>query len=913
MRPLLLAAVLMAALPALAGDAVDGALADLGADDAQRREAAGTLLWNAGPEALERAKKVLAETTDAEVRARLGPIVEWLTVQAKCLPLEAAWKDRWFLIREDGEIVGVEHQQAVLEVAAGERVWKFVHETDAVMRGSTPERIRLVVRARQDLHLTPLDAELEAKSQNGAVRIRYRWKDGEISVEVLENSVGGNDFHRRSYPAQPLEREDDGPFTVDALLAERIERASLAGLDRVQFAVNRFMETDRDGVKCTLYQARFDGVEAVEAGGRRLQARRYVHEAEAGMSAATYWVADGEGLVKAVIDRLELTKCDEAAARAAGLDPASMRLKEARARVDALVAGGAGAARDEAELAVLASPEALAPVREALKADTDGDLRTRLERCERWLDPEIAREDLARLLAERYFEIRMDDAVVGAERFGASPVEIGGRPALAWSGESSLKSDGGRPYSTWTARTLRDPAFTPLDAEYKTVDEKSIAARWRVEVTEGNPTVSVIAGTPPNEMDGSMRPSVLEPALPPTFDGCLPILVERASLCRLPAVRLRAWWPGSESRRITRSFLLVFRDEARLEVAGESRVVRRYEAQGMHPGQFWVSDAGGIVKMTRDDATLVSIPRDAWLASGLDSASIERRTLEKRLAALRGSDPVASNAALVSLLAVPPDQLPAIREAIAAEKDEACRARLESVCRWHDPAFGKEDLAKLGRTRWYAKSMNGARAGWERVGATVDADGKWTFSVASSGSAGPMRAGDFEGTFTSPDFGLSGSYETEISMTSGTSRVRLAASFRGVQVTLKRIVIDGVDVQPPDGTKPLRGEARGPIVSNALVPLLLERASLARLDAVELTTWDLMGSSRLTVKLFEMKGEESVTVGGAAVAARKYVLARSAEAETYWITDAGGVVKLDRAGTEGEAATEEEAKKEDDK
>ncbi len=911
MRALLLAIAVLTALPAFAGDAVDDALADLGADDAQKREAAEKFLWNAGPGALERAEKVLAAATDAEVRARLGPIVEWLALQAKCAPLEAVWKDRWFLMREDGEIVGVEHQRVVLEDDAGMATWKFVHESDALMGGAMPEHARLELRARNDVHLTPVDAELAVEGAEGLVRVRYAWKGAEIRVDVVENAARLRDYPRRSRPSRPLEREDEGPFTLDALVAERVERASLARIDRLSFGANVFMEDD--GLRCPQYALKFAGNEQVDLGGRKVSARKYVQEPASGSPAASYWISDREGLVRAVIDRIELTKCDEATALAAGLDPASMRRKEARACVEALVQAEPGAARDDAELAVLRRADGLGPVREALKAATDEDLKLRLGRCANWLDPDFSRDNVARLWGEKYFEVLENGRSVGAERFGATPATAGGRPALSWSGEFAIGGAVAPAHAAWSGTTLFDPFLSPLAGEFKLVDEDGNVARWRVDLTTGHPAVQILAGTPPPPEDSWRVQFPEREGAPPTFDACLSALVERASLCRLPALRLQAWRLGGEASRRVRNFRVAFEGEEEMDVRGTLRKTRRYAAQDGSAERFWISDADGLVKMDYPGYSLVAMSRDAWLASGWDAASVERRALETRLVALRSPDPTTSGDALLALLSSP-DSLPALRIALESEKDERCRARIESICRWLDPAFGRKELGGLGKTRWYAKRQNGLRCGWERMAASVDETGRWTFAVGAAGSAGQVATGDLDATFVCPDALLAGPYDAEIGMVSSGARIHLTASFSGTLVSFKRLLIDGEEYPAPTDSKPLSGPTRGAVVPKSLLPLLVERASRARLDSVEFSTWDLLGSSRLTTVRFDMKGEEAVTVGGKAVSARKYVSTADDEnQQTLWITDDGGVVKGLVNGIEMEAATEEEAKKEDDK
>ncbi|MEK7469866.1 MAG: hypothetical protein AAB074_21065 [Planctomycetota bacterium] len=904
MRTLIVAMFLACVTSALAGDAVDQALVDLGADESEKRDAAEKLLWNTDGSAWERAKAVLEKSTDAEVKARLGPIVDWMAVQSKCAPLEAAWKDRWFVVREEGEIVGTERQQAVLEDDAGLRTWRFTHESDCILKESHPEHFRLVLRARHDPHMTPVDGELQVTGPEGTARLKFTWKAGQLNSEVIENTGKGSSLLRRSRGTMPLERDGDIPFTVDALIAERIERASLARLDRIEFLANYFMEGS--GTKCLPYVAQFGGVQTVEVAGKRIEARRYFHQ---GGPAAEFWVSDTLGLVRAVIDRLELTRVDEATARAAGLDPASMRLKEAKQRVEELLASQGDNSRSSAELAVLATPEALGPVREALTGPLDDDLNARLTRCANWLNPEFARADMARTWRERYFQVEIEKRRVGAERFGATVVDAGGSPALSWTGECASEGTRGTIRSSWSGRTRFDSFLTPLEAEFRHVSEEGHVARWHVGVVEGRAVVRSIEGEKPrydgasgygNDEDNASRAA-------PTFDPCLSALLERVSLCRLPEVRLQTWRLGQEEGEAVRFAKVKFEGEATETRNGVACLVRHYVVAGSNLEHYWFTDAEGLVRMTYHDCTVTPITRDEWLSSGWDEASLVARIFKSRLDALRGNDASAANEALLALQ-TSPESLPALREAAVSEKDSACKSRLESLCRWLDPAFGRAEIAKIGGARWFANRKGGVRRGWKRLGAKADVEGRWSLSVGSCEDVAAPDEGNLDATFTGPDFGVTNSLDAEVDMHARGSHIVISAEFRGTSIALKKVRIDGEQLAVQGDTKTLSGTARGAILPSDLLPLLLERASLARLECLQVSTWDLLGGSRLTTTTLVFAGKERLKADGKEVATRKYEVAGNGDAGTWWIADETGVVKFHRDGLESVLSTEADAK-----
>ncbi|MCE9583237.1 MAG: hypothetical protein K8T20_12170 [Planctomycetes bacterium] len=903
MRPLL--ALLLLASAAFAGDAIDEALVNLGADDSGKRDSAEKALWAADGSAWERAKAVLAATKDPEVRVRLTPIVDWLAVQAKSAALEEAWKDRWFLVKESGVVTGVEHQQAVLETAGGVRTWKFTSEADAFDLGPEPDHLRLVCHARHDPDLTPVDAEWNSRSAKGLTHLKFSWSGGEVHIESLSLAMDEGGIAAGRTATMPLDFEPFEPYTLSTLAAERIERASLARIDSVRFMTHEFLSPAVRSV--VPYEARLVDVAHLDIRGHSVEARHYLHESS---PRTEYWISDREGLVRCLIDRMEMVLVDEATARAQGLDPASRRAKAAIASVEALTSAADAATRDQAELVVLATPGVFGLLREALAATADPDTKLRLERCQRWLDPAFAKAELTRLWADRYFKIESGASLIGAERMSATPADDPAGPALDWTGEGGITIGVGLLRSTWSARTRFDPYLSPIRAEFQFAEPRQMPTHWRAVWGEAGPEITLIEGgrAARRGLRGRRNGPPAESRMPPTLDSCLSALVERASLARLSSAVFQSHEVLPEELNSPQPYAIEFAGEEKLEFEGRSLAVRHYihrAAQGRGLEEYWVSDAEGLVRMTYENCVVTAISREAWLTAGFDSASMQAKETGKLLASLRGDDELAQAGAMVALES-DPDALPAIRVALAAEQNPAAKARLQSIADWHDPGFAREALAALGRERWFAWKKDGSPDGWIRFSGTPAGDG-WEWKV-SQDIPGNAFLGSIQGTFRVATPCLPRHVDLQIHVGGQGTDVDLTAALDGATLDISEVKEKGVAVEfGEEARQTLSGGDGRPVVPDVLVPRFLERASLARLDTVELCSWELSENDQVHIRRFSFRGEEKVRSLGRDVTARHYAL--QGGTLEYWITDEGGVIKGKRDEDEGEAvATEAEAK-----
>src|SRR6185503_15267715 len=177
-------------------------------------------------------KAALDGTPGPRAKARLEAMARWLDPDFGRAELGAIWKDRWFVMEDEGKAVGVEHQLCTEVEEAGNRLWRFQGEAEGPsFEGDGPMRIRSVVRVRP-AGFRPVDSELEIIAGELAGRIRFVWNDEGVQSEFLAPvSKTGSTSRRRSRKTRELP-----PVTVpEMLLAETVERASLARIEGLDF------------------------------------------------------------------------------------------------------------------------------------------------------------------------------------------------------------------------------------------------------------------------------------------------------------------------------------------------------------------------------------------------------------------------------------------------------------------------------------------------------------------------------------------------------------------------------------------------------------------------------------------------------------------------------------------------------
>jgi hypothetical protein len=904
-------ALVLAASSALAGDAVDDALGDLGADDPAVRDAAEKFLWRAGGSAYHQAKSALDATKDAEVRVRLTPIVEWLLVEVKSAPLEAIWADRWFVLKQGGQVTGVEHIQATLGDVAGLPVWTFVEEGESADRGEAPQHVRLAFRVRHDPFLSVVDGDFQVGEAEELLHLRYDWKDGEVEVHVLATpGRGDGEFPRRRGSKVAL--KSDGPFTPDFFILERVERASLARLPEIRFQCARMLLVER-AVKAE-YVVRFAGVESIDHAGQQVAARHYVHEAEEDWGRADFWVTDRDGLVRGTMEGADIERVDKETALAAGLDPAARRMEASRARVAAMLAGRDAEKKTSAELEILARPQDRPAVLEALQANPAAEDRERLERIARWLDPEFGRPELAAIWKDRYFEVEKEGRGIGTERKSAAI--SAGQAGLDWSGEDAWDFGDGAEAILWTSHTRFDSFLTPVRAGRRGTGFLRDTGEWSCEFSDGLVSLVAIRGRssslPELTRESTAYFPPRESPAPLSLENSISCLVERASLARLPVMVFERFEFEHQVDSHCSSYRIELAGEETMSWQGKEVPVRHYvHPNGSRQGRvdYWVSDAHGLLRRTFSNFDVKRIGREAWLASGFTEAAVRASLLRSRLKALQGTEPAARDDAMAELQSHPED-LAELRTALAAEADPATRKRLQSICDWLDPAFGKEAMASLGGERWLAWKSGNVHAGWERRVTTAGASGfTWTTESdlpIAGGMANVRRAICRAGTNAVAD-----TYEVEMASSGIGTDYSIKVRIRSGSMEIVEMVSEGVrlDIES-ERLQPLRGGDGRPAVPTFLKAHLLERASLARLEILDFAEWTLTTDGEIHTQRLAFKGEEQVSVAGKDVLARHYVGNPEPNGDPieYWLTDDAGVVKVKANGLEGEASTEKDAK-----
>lgn len=897
---------------AQADDAIERALQDLGAEEPGARATATKVLWAADGKAWQRASEVLATTTDAEVRARLTPIVDWLWIQLKSGRLEEVWKDRWFLAKSGGKLLGVEHQTAQLKAEGGDRTWIFVHETDEPDADGKLCHRSLELRTHHDPGLTPIDATWMSDGFLEWNR-RFSWEHSRVRITSIgrgDAASFGPDYGGAFQELHPLQ---DGPFSVDVLVPELVERASLARVDLLELPVHFMLSGS--GTESHAFRVEFAEVRPLKALGRVMEARVYIHGMDEAGPRTEYWISDTDGLLRVLLDGIEYDRVTEAEAKAAGLDPESRRMKEGASRVEKLLAAQGDKERNDAELRVLACAEALDPARKGLAVATDPDLRQRLERCIRWLDPEFAAGLLARLRDRRYFRLERDGKICGAEWISASPSPGAGLPGLSWSGEAAVAEGGAVTLDSWSVDTGNDPILSPRSAAFQSVNADGHVSFWRARWHDPGrwPVILEARGT---DFDGGggrirgYRSSHPGANLPATCQVCLTHQVERASLARLPAIALACDEFTRDDPRSYRPWFVEFAGEVNLNIDGKEVRARHYVhkrslGEGMQT-DYWLSDEDGVVRITRDDCVLTAVSRDDWLKSGFDGNAARAKILERRLDALRGND-LEARALAAAQLASEPEGLQALRDALAREKSPPAAARIEAICRWLDPSFGREAMQAIGQPRWFEARRGGARIGWECVSTSAEPAG-WRFQVKVHEPTGDTPMVPRETTFRTDLFAAGRRYEVEDRLDPVVRDARTRSILDRGTMTWVSVELNGGE--PMEGAEPTRlgGSEGWPIVPRAILPRLLERASLARLDSLTVAAWWTSNFEYVSVCRYDLQSEEVLTVRGEQIPARRYarVPSRPENPDELWISDAAGVVRRVENGVEYLLSTEQE-------
>lgn len=601
---------------AFADEAFDRALAELESDDIAKRQAAEQTLMDSGPEAWEPCRKALEKATDEETKMRLKRVVEWLAIETKTGGLEAAWKERWFVVTREGKTVGWGHATGERATVKGRRAWKFESEASLELALGLTSSWKATWTSLHDIMLTPVTCTLELAKPEGRNAFKLTFGNDDLAVRNLRGKpqkhfAGSPNPGRVGYG-----REGSGPLTLDLNLIALVERASLVRQTAASWDVFRLMGYMRP--RCFPYEVAFAGEESVDAAGATFRTRHYVHEAGGDREREDYWIDDVRGLVKMEAEGVVILLSDEKTVGPMRPDPGAA----ARARLDGALRGIAGPAegRDLAEQNLLGLDDrALGRCREALAAAPDEDAKLRLGRVCEWLDPEFKLAELEAMWKDAWYVAKEDEYWGGSEHFKARACLVRGKPG--WKVESFVRltdDDKIPPRVKFETRTLRDGRMSPVDMELSITQGATkyrIGLRFDPECIEM--TLLEVNGKKPG-LDEQIS-EVMEVAGAKgrawTASHDVTRLLERASLARLPRLDLRVvevlGRQGAGKYKVEeKSFR--FTGDTEMDFEGKPVAVRKYACDPDAAGreEYLIEDARGVLRAQVKDLNIVRTDKE---------------------------------------------------------------------------------------------------------------------------------------------------------------------------------------------------------------------------------------------------------------------------------------------------------------
>ena len=593
-----------------ADESVDRALADLESEVPAKREAAERTLMDAGAEAHEACRRAFEKAAVGEVKARLERVVAWHAIETKSGALEAAWKDRWYIITADGAPIAWSHTTAERRTAEGRRGWSFASESASVDSPAGRSHIKATWTCLDDLGLTPVQITCTQGDLRGDGSYRETFSGGEVTCEIIRRHRS-RDYLNPEPGTKVITRPGIHPFTLDWNLYLVLERASLAGFEKVAWEVYSL----RDGPEaaCSSIEVTFAGEEELEVAGTVFRTRRYVNAQGQERKDDGYWIESTKGLVKMAIRGVTLTLSDETTVNLLRPDSESAIHTLLNSALTALA--GPAHDRDEAEQRLLRLDDrALGRCREALAAATDQDTRARLVRVCDWLDPDFKLAELGAMWKDAWFVVREEDYWGGSEHLMVEACDVDGKPGWKLKSELRLREE----YSPFSkialeARTLRDGRLKPVDMEVSSERRGSISRfslrfdpDW-VEVTE----LEVDGLKVPDEEREPERKLIADARERRwTNSNDVTRLIERASLARLPRLDLlvvEVLGRGGLGPFKVEEQSFRFAGEETIEHDGGEASVRKYArlTDGGNPEEYWIEDQRGLLKAQVQDMRIL--------------------------------------------------------------------------------------------------------------------------------------------------------------------------------------------------------------------------------------------------------------------------------------------------------------------
>ncbi|MCE9581756.1 MAG: hypothetical protein K8T20_04480 [Planctomycetes bacterium] len=190
------------------------------------------LIAAVGGSALKQVEQALRDTTDPEVRARLESLLPWLKIDASTAAFQRACSDQWFLLRNKGQIEGVEHHRAQLSGERQDRLWTLTADAWIREDDGTISTIHHRLVAKHDEFLTPLEGSLRENIGKYDWELNWRFHDSFIESQFIDhgNPSADSDSWRKIDLGEPL----TGGILLAWNFETVLERNTIAGLGQFE-------------------------------------------------------------------------------------------------------------------------------------------------------------------------------------------------------------------------------------------------------------------------------------------------------------------------------------------------------------------------------------------------------------------------------------------------------------------------------------------------------------------------------------------------------------------------------------------------------------------------------------------------------------------------------------------------------
>jgi DNA polymerase III gamma/tau subunit len=275
--------------PAAAQD-VASLIEKLRSKDEDEADGARDTLLKAGQAALAPLREAAAKAQDAGFKKRAAAVADRLETRGSVMTLAAAWGDRWYAIYINALKTGWVH------LKAEEKEGKIVFTDELLLQPSKDQSISIktAMTCERDEYLSPVRISMDANTPEDSGAYEGKVKEGRLIL----TSKGEKQ-------AQKLKENTVVDFALLRLVTI---------LPRTEAYPISLLELVKPKVKESAV-VRFDREEAIEYGGAKVKARRFI-VSDGEDEDRFYWVGAAGQLYKLQAkDNIEAVLCDEKRAK----------------------------------------------------------------------------------------------------------------------------------------------------------------------------------------------------------------------------------------------------------------------------------------------------------------------------------------------------------------------------------------------------------------------------------------------------------------------------------------------------------------------------------------------------------------------------------------------------------------------